>query len=582
MIKKILLGCGLPLLIVCVLGFLGARALLHHDPQPPATESVSRGDVTVQVVETGTIEPLHKVEVKSQEGGQLSHLFVEEGQLVHKGEILATIDPQDLNSQVDALKAQLASAQSRLAAALKAATYQQDSTSSSIAGAEQNLHAAQAHLREAETQNHVQPELTREAIDVAKANLEAAEATLKAQQDALNLMVKSTHPQAIVSAQAAYDQAKAQAENSNKNLQRERQLLAKGFVSQQVVDQSETDTQVAFAHARDVKEHLDKIELANQIEEANLRSQVASATGTVHQMQAALDSARSAVDPQIKEQELYSSRAAVAQAKAQVAAARAARTQDMQRKDEAQAASSDVRQILGQLHQALYHQSQTRLYATMDGIVTKKYMERGEMIESAIASFGSGTAVYQVADLSTMLIKININEVDISKVKVGQLTEVSIDAERGATFVGRVRRVAPAANSDAAPSGSLSSVSGSSSGGQTVIRFPVEIQIDHADRRLKPGMSARCSIIVQRRRNVLRVPSGCITGEGANATVQVVTEVKRKGETIQKVTPHKVQVGLRGDAFVEILSGLKEGEKVKPNAFNGPPRKTIDITVGSD
>jgi len=282
-----------------------------------------------------------------------------------------------------------------------------------------------------------------------------------------------------------------------------------------------------------------------------------------------LDSAKSAVDPQIKEQELYSARATVAQAKAQLAAARAARTQDMQRKDEAQAAASDVRQILGQLHQALYHQSQTKLYATMDGLVTRKYMERGEMIESAIASFGSGTAVYQVADLSTMLIKINVNEVDISKVRVGQLTEVTIDAERGVKFAGRVRRVAPAANSDAAPNGSLSGVNGSS-GGQTVIRFPVEIQIDHADRRLKPGMSARCSIIVQRRRNVLRVPSGCIAGEGATGTVQVVTEVKKKGETTQKLTPRKVRVGLRGDAFVEILSGLKEGEKVKPNAFNGP------------
>jgi multidrug resistance efflux pump len=394
-------------------------------------------------------------------------------------------------------------------------------------------------------------------------------------------MVKSTHPQAIVSAQVAYDQAKAQAENSNKSLSRQRQLLAKGFVSQQVVDQAETDTQVALAHARDVKEHLDKIELANQIEEANLRSQVASAAGAVHQMRASLESARTAVDPQIKEQELYSARAAVAQANAQLTAARASRTQDMQRKDEATAAASDVRQILGQLHQMLYHQSQTKMYATMDGIVTKKYMERGEMIESAIASFGSGTAVYQIADLSTMLIKININEVDISKVKMGQLTEVTIDAERGVKFVGRVRRVAPAANSDSAPNGSLSGVNGGS-GNQTVIRFPVEIQIDHADRRLKPGMSARCAIIVQRRRDALRLPTGCVTGEGATGTVQVVTEVKTKGRTTQKVTPRQVRVGLRGDAFVEILSGLAEGEKVRPNAFNGPARKAIELTVGSD
>ena len=170
-----------------------------------------------------------------------------------------------------------------------------------------------------------------------------------------------------------------------------------------------------------------------------------------------------------------------------------------------------------------------------------------------------------------MLVKINVNEVDIAKLKPGQLTEVTIDAERGIQFIGRVHKVAPASQSSDTSGTSSTSSSGSSS--TAVVRFPVEIQIDHADRRLKPGMSARCSVIVARRRSVLRLPTNCVTGDGASGTVQIVTTVEKDGQKVEQTTPREVQIGLRGDSFVEIVSGVKEGEKVRPNPFNGPPRK---------
>src|SRR5581483_8223318 len=132
----------------------------------------------------------------------------------------------------------------------------------------------------------------------------------------------------------------------------------------------------------------------------------------------------------------------------------------------------------------------------------------------------------------------------------------------------------PAAMSAAASSDSSSANTANT---QTVIRFPVEIQIDRADSRLKPGMSARCAVIVARRRNVLRVPTNCVQGEGATATVQVVTETTQNGEKVETTTPRQVTIGLRGDDFVEIVSGLKEGEKVRPAPFTCPPPKTIEM-----
>lgn len=579
--RKLLLGCGLPLVVFSMIIYLAARSVLKQHPKPERSETAQRGDVEIKVVENGTIEPLRKVDLKSKVGGRISRLFVEEGMMVRQGQILATIDPQEINSQVAALRAQLTGAQARLAEARKNVIYQQAQTSTGIDQYVHNLAAAQAHLHQVETEATVQPKFTRESIDLAQANLDAAKAALKAQNDSLNLMIQSTHPQAVVTAQSAYDQARAQLQNSQRNLQREQQLLKKGYVPQQDVDTAETDTQVAEAHLRDVKEHLDRIKQANDLEEANARSQVANAQSQVRQMEVSLETARDSVLPTTKRQELENARAALEQARAQLAAARSSRTQDLMRQDAVADAQAQVQQIQNQLNELLVHQKDTTLIASMAGMITKRYVEQGELISSAIETFSSGSPVYQIADLATMLVKININEVDIAKVKLGLPVEVTIDAARGVTFYGRVRRVAPAAASDTAGASSGSS-SGNSSSTQSVIRFPVEIQVDHADRRLKPGMSAHCTIVVARRRKVLRVPANCVQGTGTSGTVQIVTTTMKDGEKVEKTTPRQVTVGLRGDDFVEILSGVKEGEKLRPNAYTGPPRKAIDMRGGPD
>src|SRR5579871_6164128 len=157
----------------------------------------------------------------------------------------------------------------------------------------------------------------------------------------------------------------------------------------------------------------------------------------------------------------------------------------------------------------------------MAGVVTKRYIEVGELVTSGISSFSSGTPIYQVGDLATMLVTINVNEVDINKVRLGMPAEVTIDAARGVTFLGHVHKVSPAALTSAGSSSDSSSSSAATT--NTVIRFSVEVQVDHADTRLKPGMSAHCAILVARHRNVLRVPTNCVQGTGHEGSVQIVT-----------------------------------------------------------
>lgn len=583
MTRKLLIGCGLPLVLFIVLSVVSVRALLRPQPKTQPSETAQRGDVEIKVVENGTIEPLHKEEVKSKVGGRVLSLAVEEGDAVRQSQLLATIDPIDINNDVAALQAQLAAARARLASAQKNTTFQADSTRTSIAQYGHAAAAAAAHLHSAETIARAQPRLTGEAIGIAQGNYDAAVAALQAQQQQLDLLVRSTDPQALVSAQVAYDQGKAQNDYEQRNLSRMNRLVARGFVSQQVADQAEQDAAVAGAHLADTKKHKDLIAEANALQEANVRAQVASARAQVQQAKAALDQAKASTLPDTTRQDLENASAGYQQALAQLAAARAGKTQDLMRQDDASAAAADARQIQNLLDEKLVNLHDTKLYSSIAGVVTKRYLEVGELLTSGIDSFSSGTPVMQVSDLSVMLVKINVNEVDIQRVKVGLPAEVTVDAARGVTFYGRVSKVAPAAASDSSSTSSSSSgSSGSAATSQGVIRFPVEIRIDHAAGRLKPGMSARCAIIVARRRSVLRLPTDCVSGVGSQGTVQIISTGVRDGVKSEITIPRSVVVGLRGDDYVQILSGLSEGERVRPAPYTGPPRKTIDMQVGSD
>jgi len=576
MSPKWMIGCGVIAAVAITGGVVATQRALKPQAKPLRTETVQQGDVEIKVVETGSIEPLRKVDVKSKAGGRISRLLVDAGAIVQQGQVIATIDPQEIDSQVEALRAQMAGAQARVEAARKAATYQASQTVTGIDQYLHNLAAAQARVRQAEAEARVQPRLTKQSIASAQGSVDSAKAQAQALQDSLNLMVSSTHPQGVVSAQSAYDTAVAQEANTGANLKRQKNLFGKGFVSQLALDNAQTDYDVARAHTREVKERLDRIKQANALEEQNMKSQIASAQSVVRQSQAALDQANTNVTPEMKQRDLESARAAYAQAKAQLESARSGKTQDLIRRDDIAAAQAEVRQLQNQLDQILIQQRDTTIRATMAGMITKRYVEQGELVTSAIGSFSQGTAIFQLADLATMLVKININEVDIDKVKIGMPAEVSIDAAKGALFRGHVRKVSPSSQDSGAAGAAAAATS------QSVIRFPVEVQLDVADRRLKPGMSARCSIICSRRKNVVRVLTNCIQGAGTSGTVQVVKTTLKEGKPVDAVESRAVTVGLRGDDFVEIREGVKPGEKLKPNAYTGPPIPKMDFKNGPD
>jgi HlyD family secretion protein len=558
--RTAVIGCTIPVLVVGALALIGWRTLGHAVQTPDRLAAVDRGDVEIKVTESGTIEALKKLEVKSKVAGRVTRLLVEEGDRVRTGQLLAVIDPAEINSQVAQIQAQLDGARARYQQAVRGVSYQKDQTVAGVSQQREALRSAEARLRSALTERDSQPTLT--ATEIAQ-----ADAALKSAQDNVTLLTKSTHPQAVVSAQSGFDEAKAGAENMKRNLARQQRLFDQGFVAEQVVDAARSELASANARLDQCRKRLDLIEEQNRLEAAH-------AASSVKEAQAALDRARAnrtLID--IKKQDALAAQAAVDQARAALKLAEESSQQDRMREDDVNAARAGVVQLENQLREVQVHQNDTNLVAGMDGVVTRRYIEQGELVTSGVSTFSSGTPVLQIADLSRMLVKISVNEVDVHKLRVGLPVEISIDGAKGALFLGRISKVAPAAIG--AATGSEQQQAPNSN--QGVIRFAVEVVVDHADSRLRPGMSARCSIIIERHRNVLRLPIDCVEGDGPAATVQIASTHVKETKTVTEYRPQKVTAGLRGDSHIEIVSGIKAGERVKPGVFKGPSRQSIDF-----
>jgi HlyD family secretion protein len=153
-----------------------------------------------------------------------------------------------------------------------------------------------------------------------------------------------------------------------------------------------------------------------------------------------------------------------------------------------------------------------------------------------------GTVAVQLADLHTLQVAVSVSEIDVSRIKLGQEVDLSLDAVSGKTFTGTVASI-----------GYLGTTT------QGVVNFPVTVVIANPDPTLKPGMTASAAVVTDKKANVLLVPNRAIHVVGGQRTVTVLFE----GQQI----PVQVQVGLTNDTNSEITGGqLKDGDTIVLNA----------------
>lgn len=193
--------------------------------------------------------------------------------------------------------------------------------------------------------------------------------------------------------------------------------------------------------------------------------------------------------------------------------------------------------------------TKTVIRAPHDGTLLLKDLTEGQVITSAAAQNG-GTLLGEVADLSNLMVRTNINEIDVARLKMGDTARVRVDSMRTVLMAGTIKRIATSALE--------------SNVDRTRV-FPVDVIIDEADERLRPGMSATVMFTLARVDDTLAVNLSAVfsTAEGIRYVFL------KKGEGFEV---HSVETGIADTRYVQVLSGLDVGAEVartRPLEFEG-------------
>ena len=253
------------------------------------TAKAEIGTVVRSVSATGVLQPLTTIDVKSNAGGSVQSLAVDVGSVVKPGQLIARIDPSDSQTAYNQAEADLTAANARLSQAKEGELLQVEQKSAQIRQSEEAYQAAKARLAQAEAQARVQPTLTQANIKQAQSSFENATETLRQLREA-------GVPQGTAQAKAAYDQAMASLDKSQRNFERQQGLFKRGFISAGQLDTAELDYKTAKAQAESAKQRMDTVT-------QDYDSQLRAAEARMEQSRAALESAKAnAVEDTLRRQ----------------------------------------------------------------------------------------------------------------------------------------------------------------------------------------------------------------------------------------------------------------------------------------
>ncbi|MGZ5440265.1 MAG: efflux RND transporter periplasmic adaptor subunit [Thermoanaerobaculia bacterium] len=246
-------------------------------------------------------------------------------------------------------------------------------------------------------------------------------------------------------------------------------------------------------------------------------------------------------------------------------------------------ARAQVQQATAALSQAQTNLRYTRITAPTDGIVVDKQYEVGQTVA---ASFQAPTLFQIAQDLTKMQVQADVDQSDIGRVKVGQIARFNVDAYPDEEFRGRISQIRYNALVN-----------------QNVVTYPVILEVENPEGRLRPKMTANVTIDVDTVGNVLRVPNAALrfkpaqesgeksaraNGGGGDATQRLARSGQAGGpagaaaqlpggqrgggakmQTVytlgadRKLTPVPIRTGISDGRFTQVVSGgLKEGDAV--------------------
>jgi RND family efflux transporter MFP subunit len=177
----------------------------------------------------------------------------------------------------------------------------------------------------------------------------------------------------------------------------------------------------------------------------------------------------------------------------------------------------------------------TQIMAPFDGVVTRRYADPGALIQAGTASDVQARPLVRVSDNYLLRLDFPVSVEYVKDVHVGDLVAVRVDSLAGKTFTGKITRFTDKVSEDT----------------RTMI---TEIEMANPALEILPGMYAMVVLKVQHRSQVLAIPTEAVRSE-KKSTAYVVNQDN-------KIEEHTVTLGLESPNRYEVISGLKEGDKV--------------------
>jgi HlyD family secretion protein len=304
------------------------------------------------------------------------------------------------------------------------------------------------------------------------------------------------------------------------------------------------------------------------------------------------------IDPEAYEAAVQRAEAALSSAKAQAAQARANylqakrsydRNMEMRKTNAQLVSEADIEQTRTQMevNEALLEASthnveqsnasvrdaktslaKTRIHAPMSGRITRLVVEQGETAVPGTFNKDAATLL-TISDMTVLETIVKVDETDVARISLGDSSIVQIDAFPDTTFIGKVVEI------------SHSSVRGAATGATTeqAVDYEVRIQLLNPPQETRQDFSATAKVVTDVRSKALSIPIIALTVReneqltGGDSAVRVgTTPQKEVGKrdvegvfvvgTDNKVTFRPVKVGIAGDRYFEVLSGLKAGERI--------------------
>ena len=369
-----------------------------------STAPVEVRDIVTTISVVGDISAVSEQRIAPRITGRLLELFVNEGDTVKAGQLIARIDGNDIAQQIARAQAQLIETERRVEQATLAAKPAATNTKEVLAQQKNAQKVADATLRQAERNAELTVGTARSAVADAQARVDAADAS-------------------VATAKATRTSADANLTNSNARLKRIASLNSRGFVSSQELDNASTDVKVREANVAAASSNVDAAL-------SNLRS--AQALLIQAQKQLDLADAKSKTDIEVAKANYDSSFSLVRAADANMIQAKVSQ-QNIKALEGTRAAAR------ASLDALIQQQSQLNLIAVTDGIISQRLADPGTMLTA-------GTPVVVIQSSGAIQLDCLVDPDTATKLRVGAMVEVSTSDDDKQTIPGRIDVILPSAD----------------------------------------------------------------------------------------------------------------------------------------